>query len=232
VKFRSALLRARDAVRENAIPGLFLQALMLGFLGLYLWNDGMRQFLERVARLKQESGFAFGILSYVIAAAVLPEVLRVLFFQRGRVTGKNVRNFLGAAPMWGAMGLVVDLLYRLQARWFGDGSDLWTILPKVLVDQFLFSPFISVPIIVGWLEWRDAGFRAGALRQIFSLEFVGSRMFPIMVAGWCVWIPGVSLVYFMPSPLQLPVAVIIQIFWVLLITTLSERKAAVVQALT
>jgi len=185
---------------------------------------------DAVGRFQQS--FAFGILSYVIAAAVLPEVLRVLFFQRGRVTGKNVRNFLGAAPMWGAMGLVVDLLYRLQARWFGDGSDLWTILPKVLVDQFLFSPFISVPIIVGWLEWRDAGFRAGALRQIFSLEFVGSRMFPIMVAGWCVWIPGVSLVYFMPSPLQLPVAVIIQIFWVLLITTLSERKAAVVQALT
>jgi hypothetical protein len=232
MKFRSALLRARDAVRENAIPGLFLQGLMLGFLALYLWNDGIRHFLERVARLKQESGYAFGIFSYVIAAAILPEVLRILFFQRGRVTGKNLRNFLGAAPMWGAMGLLVDLLYRLQARWFGDGSDFWTILPKVLVDQFLFSPFLSVPIIVGWLDWRDAGFRADALRKIFSMEFVGARMFPIMVAGWCVWIPGVSLVYFMPLPLQLPVAVIIQIFWVLLITTLSERKTAVVQALT
>ncbi len=38
--------------------------------------------------------------------------------------------------------------------------------------------------------------------------------------------PGVSLVYFMPSPLQLPTAVTIQVFWVLIITTLSERKAA------
>jgi hypothetical protein len=205
---------------------------MLGFLGLYLWSDGMRHFLERVARLKQESGFAFGIVSYVIAASVLPEVLRVLFFQRGRVTWRNARNLFGSAPMWGAMGLLVDLLYRLQAVWFGGGSDFWTILSKVLVDQFLFSPFISVPLIVGWLEWRDAGFRPQALRGIFSLDFVGSRIFPIMVAGWCVWIPGVSLVYFMPSPLQLPVAVIIQIFWVLLITTLSERKATVVQALT
>jgi hypothetical protein len=33
-------------------------------------------------------------------------------------------------------------------------------------------------------------------------------------------------VYFMPSALQLPVAVLIQTFWVLILTTVSERRPA------
>jgi membrane protein implicated in regulation of membrane protease activity len=74
------------------------------------------------------------------------------------------------------------------------------------------------------LHWRNARFRIGALREIARADFFLEHIFPIIVAGWCVWIPGVSLVYFMPSALQLPVAVLIQIFWVLILTTITERR--------
>ncbi len=228
MRLRRAIRRAASAARENLLPGLALQVLMLVFLALYFWHDGTRQFLLRVAEFKQQTGCAFAFVSYIVVAALLPELMRVVFFQRGRVTRRNLTNFLGAAPMWAAIGMSVDLLYRLQAVWFGGGNGVWTIVCKLAVDQFLYSPFISAPVIVGWLHWRDGGFRWAAAREIFRVDFVFERVFPIIVAGWCVWIPGVSLVYFMPSALQLPVAIIIQVFWVLLITTLSERKAAVV----
>lgn len=205
---------------------------MLAFLGLYLWNEPTRQALDHVAQLKQAWGYTFAAISYVIAAALFPELLRIVFFQQGRARWKNVSNFLGAAPMWAVVGVTVDMLYRGQAIWFGAGSDFRTILCKLLVDQFLYSPFFSVPVIVAWLAWRDAGFRPAAARGIFTADFLLDRVFPVMVAGWCIWIPGVSLVYFMPSLLQLPVAVLIQVFWVLIITTLSERRATTPQALT
>jgi hypothetical protein len=218
--------RAAAAARENLFPGLLLQACLLVFLGLYLWNEPTRHFLAHVARIKIDMGYGFAVISYVIAAALMPEILRIAFFQRGRPRWRNVTNFLGAAPMWAFVGVTVDMLYRGQAVWFGAGSDFRTIASKLLVDQFVYSPFFSVPIIVSWLWWRDSGYSRAAARAIFTVDFVFEHIFPVMVAGWCVWIPGVSLVYFMPSPLQLPTAVTIQVFWVLIITTLSERKAA------
>ncbi len=226
MKFRSAFRQAAAAARENIRPGLMLWACMLVFLGLYLWNEPTRRVLAHVAEIKLAWGYVFAFVSYVIAAALMPELLRIFFFQRGRARWRNVTNFLGAAPMWGFLGMTVDLLYRSQAVWFGTGSDLRTILCKLAVDQLLYSPFVSAPVVVSWLYWRDRGFRGSAAREIFTTDFAFERIFPIVVAGWCVWIPGVSLVYFMPSLLQLPTAVIIQVFWVLIITTLAERKAA------
>jgi hypothetical protein len=226
MRLRNALRHAAAAARENLLPGLLLQACMLVFLGLYLWNEPTRAFLEQVARIKVAWGYGFAVVSYTVAAALMPELLRVVFFQRGRPHWRNVTNFLGAAPIWAFIGVTVDMLYRGQAMWFGTGSDFRTIVCKLLVDQFVYSPFFSVPIIVSWLWWRDWGYSRAAARAIFTMDFVFEHIFPVMVAGWCVWIPGVSLVYFMPSPLQLPTAVTIQVFWVLIITTLSEKKSA------
>ncbi len=224
MKFRSALRLAARAMRENFLPGLLLQALMLVFLGLYVAHEGTRLFLSHVAHLKLESGYGFAFVSYVLAAALLPEILRVAFFQRGTVTRRNVRNFLTGAPAWGLMGVLVDFFYRCQVAWFGSGNDWQTIAVKMLVDQFLFSPFVSAPLMVGFFSWRDAGFRGSALPGIFNRRFFPGRVFPVQVAAWCIWIPGVCLVYFMPDQLQIPVAVLIQSFWVLVFTLVHSRS--------
>lgn len=215
MNFRGALRVAARAARVNLLPGLLLQALLLVFLALYVAHEGTRTFLAQVGNLKQESGYAFAFGSYVLSSALLPEILRVAFFQGGRATRWNLWNFLTAAPAWGLLGVLVDFFYRSQLAWFGSGSDWQTILAKVAVDQFLFSPFLSNPLVISYFLWRDAGFRRSAIRQIFRKDFYPVRVFPVQVAGWCIWLPGVCLVYFMPSDLQIPVAALIQSFWVL-----------------
>ena len=223
MRFRSALRTALTAARTNILPGALLQALMLVFLSAYIAHEGTRQFLSEVARVKSEAGFLFAFVSYIVAAALLPELLRVAFFQGGRIQRRNVWLFLTAAPFWGAMGIVVDAFYRFQGQLFGSHVDAVTIVCKVLVDQFLFSPLIGVPSVTAWFFWRDSGFRRSAGKQIFCTSFLWDRIFPIQVAGWLIWIPGVTLVYFMPPLLQIPVAVLIQCFWVMILTTLGER---------
>ena len=221
-RFRQSLRLAGAAAKANFLPGLLLQCLMLAFFSLYIAHEGTRHFLGEVARVKQEAGYGFSFLSYVVAGAVLPELLRVVFFQSGKPTRTNLWLLLTAAPLWGGLGMLVDLLYRLQAVWFGDGHDWFTLSRKVLVDQFLFSPFLAVPLIVGWFLLRDDEFRPSAFRKIFRADFVFEKVFPVVVAAWCVWIPGVILVYSMPPLLQIPVAVFIQVFWVLLFTTMED----------
>ncbi len=222
--FSHAVRQAARAARANILPGLFLQAILLVFLALYLTHEGTRHVLFQVADLKQESGFLFAFVIYVLSAALLPELLRIGIFQKGRITRKNIQNFLTAAPVWGLMGVLVDLFYRLQALWFGIGNDVGTILIKVAVDQFLFSPFVGNVFVIGYFAWRDAGFRFPALRKIFNRDFFPERIFPVQVAGWCIWIPGVSVVYFMPPELQVPVAALIQAFWVLVFSVVNRPR--------
>jgi len=213
---------AGAAAKANLLPGLLLQGLMLVFFALYTAHEGTRQFLGEVAGMKQEAGLGFSFFSYVIAAALLPELLRIAFFQSGKPTAGNLWLFLTAAPLWGSIGMLVDQFYRLQSLWFGNGHDGLTLLSKVLVDQFLFSPFLSAPVTVGWFLLRDEGFRRSAWPKIFCADFIFEKVFPVAVASWCVWIPGVILVYSMPPLLQIPVAVFIQVFWVLIFTTVEE----------
>jgi hypothetical protein len=76
-----------------------------------------------------------------------------------------------------------------------------------------------------YLTLCTSGVNAKAFRGIFSWNFLIEKLLPTQIAGWSVWIPGVCLVYFMPPLLQLPTAVLIQCFWVLLLTSLHERES-------
>lgn len=199
---------------------------MVVFLAAYVMHDGTRNFLAQVAAWRNEMGFAFAFFSYVISAAILPEMLRVFFFQGGVATKANARNLLVAAPFWGCIGIYVDLFYRFQGWLFGTGNEWHIVVKKVLFDQFIYSPFFSLPFIMFYFLWAQARFRRDAIRSILQPGPFIAKAFSIQVAGWCVWIPGVSLVYFMPPLLQIPVAVLIQCLWILIFTTMRERQAA------
>ena len=222
MKLKAAFHRAIQAIRANILPGLLLQSLMIVFLALYVTHDGTRQFLAQIESIKQEAGFFFTFASYAISAAILPELLAIGFFQQCRITRRNIRNMLTGIPAWGLIGIMVDLFYRGQMLWLGAGQNWQTVISKMLVDQFLFSPLICTPITVAYFLWRDWGFRKSAFSQIFSLSFFPERVIPVQAAGWVIWIPGVCLVYFMPSGLQIPIAVLIQTFWVLVFTMVNR----------
>jgi len=218
-----ALRMTATAVRANFLPGLLLQGLLLAFFVAYVTHEGTRAFLENIAHIKEESGYLFAFVCYAVTAGLLPEILRIAFFQSGRPTRRNLWLFLTAAPAWGCMGMLVDLLYRCQTGWFGAGNDLVTILQKVAVDQLLYAPFIGNPLVIAWFIWRDERFRMSAWPKIFNPGFFLDRVYPVQVSSWIVWIPGVMVVYFMPPLLQVPVAVFIQTFWVLIFTTLGQE---------
>jgi hypothetical protein len=76
--------------------------------------------------------------------------------------------------------------------------------------------------VVAYLAWQNERFRTSVVATIFSQEFLNKKIIPTQIAVWCVWLPGVSLVYSMPPLLQLPMAVLIQCFWVLILTTINE----------
>ena len=66
MKFQEAVRTGLRAARMNLWPGLFLQSIMLCFIAAYLLHDGTQAFLAKVGGIKQEVGYTFAFVSYML----------------------------------------------------------------------------------------------------------------------------------------------------------------------
>ncbi len=225
----SPLRIAAAAIKKNILPGLLLQAVMGVFLAAYFWHQPTRFCLEQISAIKEEAGFAFTALAYCLSSAILPEILKIAFFQKGKPTKQNLWSAVSSAPIWAAAGIMVDLFYRFQIFLFGSGNDLPTLLAKIAVDQFLFSPFVANFLVISAFCWREENFRSASFFSRGLRAFFVEKVFPVQIAGWCVWPPAVAIIYSMPPATQIPIAVLVQTFWVLVFTALNRSKSETVE---
>ena len=206
--------RVQAAVRVNLLPGVVLWAALAAFLLAYSLSEAVRTGMGQWALLKAQWGLAFAFASYVLFAVLLPETLQHLLLRR--LPARAAWAGIGyAALVFGSVGMAVDLFYRYQVIWFGAGNEWSTLLHKTLVDQLVFAP-ISNFLIMGMFLWRDEGFSGSAWIKLCSVDYLSQRFMPVMVALWSVWIPGIAVVYCLPTPLQFPVVSMILSFWILI----------------
>lgn len=220
------LLIGLKAARANLIPGLIIQSLMLAVVLAYYLHAPTRTWLNALAAWKARLGYLFSVPLAMFAGAVLPELLRVLVFQRGTVRRENFKTLLFALIFWGFMGACVDMLYRMQAVWFGSAPTFAVVFKKVLVDQFLYNPFWAAPVSVWAYEWKNRGYATNGLREFFTPGFYRDQIIPVLIATWGVWIPVIALIYSLPSLLQIPLFCLALSFWVLILTFISSKRTA------
>jgi len=211
------------AARATLLPGLVVQATMLAVVVAYYGSSAARPFFMEIAQWKRNGGALFSILSAMVAGGVLPELLRVAFFQKGRFTAQNWNNLAFAVPYWGMQGLWVDLLYRGQAEWFGNDARVATIFKKVCVDQFIYNPILAAPVGVTLYEWKNRGYVWS--REFFTWNWYRRRIIPALIATWSVWIPLVTIIYSLPHILQIPIFSLALTFWVTMFTWMTEILA-------
>lgn len=203
---------------------MIIQAALLALVILYYKVAAARDALVALAHWKQAFGFAFSFLAGALAGGVLPEMFKIVLFQKGRITAQNRSNFIFGCLYWGGQGMLVDAFYRGQELLFGSGSDVATVVKKVLCDQFAFTPFLATPMNVGVLAWKSDSYRWRGMGRLLTPAFFKAQIVPVLMAAWGVWIPVVALVYSLPSLLQIPFFSLALTFWVLLITWMTERK--------
>ncbi len=197
---------------------------MVATVVIYVTVPASHFAFDALATLKERWSYAYSAIAAVIAGAIIPETLRIIVFQKGRVTRRNLGNLLFAACFWGYGGMQVDLLYRLQGLWFGNESSFAVVLKKILVDQFLYCPLIACPQSVILYDWVRTGFSRDKLSGYFTLSFYRRAIIPTLFATWGVWIPIVAAVYALPGPLQIPLFSLALSLWVILFTWMSEQR--------
>ncbi|MES1165246.1 MAG: hypothetical protein ABUR63_05785, partial [Verrucomicrobiota bacterium] len=121
-------------------------------------------------------------------------------------------------------GVVIDLLYRGEARLFGGHADVATVAAKVAFDQFVFNP-VWLPIVIGLYLWRRNGFSAAAtLRAVRARGFYRARVLPLLLPNWCFWLPMVSIIYALPVPLQFLLFVLALAAWSLIMVFIANQE--------
>ena len=212
------------AARANVVPGLIVQALMLGMLLAYYFYPPTRDWLNGLAAIKARWSYGYSAVNAIIAGALIPELLRILVFQKGAIRRENFANLLFTVPFWCFMGVVVDFFYRCQAGWFGADATFPVVVKKVLVDQFLYNTLFAAPFTTWLYDWKNRGYATAGIGKFFTAAYYRDHVLPTLFATWGVWIPIVAILYSLPSLLQIPLFGLALSLWVMLYTWMSEQR--------
>jgi len=189
----------------------------------YCWPAGAA-FLSGYAAWQHGGGILRAGLMAGVAGGILSELCVVYVMDKGRWNRSHLENMVFRFVVFSMGGLVVYEFYEWQAIWFGDGLSWRILLPKILVDQFIFSVFWSTAYQTLTFRWQALRYSSSRLWRELNWNFVVDRMLPVLVTNWMFWIPGVTLVYSMPLILQMPINIFATAMWSILLAGVSQAK--------
>lgn len=219
---RDILLGVSEGIRAgraNLLPGIVIWMIAGGILVGYYNVAPVHDFLERIADVKLRFGFFFSLVSTSIFGGLIPFLIEYLQpANKGRVLLPHLFILMA---FWGYKGMEIDLLYRLQAMYLGEGQELGRIALKVFLDQFVYCPIIAVPPMLLVYHWKD---QIGRPQKNFRLEkgFWRKRVPAVLLSNWGVWIPTVALLYCLPLALQLPIQNLVLTLYMLIFSLICR----------
>lgn len=214
----------KSAISANLLPGLCLQlfALTIG-LSYFYWPASQTTF-QFFAVLKADYGILYAMVSTSIFGGLLPFLY---IFISGKVRFLPLQQLLFYVLIWAAIGGLINGFYAFQVVLFGEGTDWLTILKKTAFDQFVFSVFITAPIITLAFLWKDQRFNWRKTKMQFD-DLIKVQIPTTVVTTWIIWIPAVSLIYMMPTNLQIPLFNLVLCFFVLILAILNVDENPVI----
>jgi hypothetical protein len=214
------------AAYANLQAILALEAAMGAIVAAYyLWPAG-HDALTGYGQWQAAHGGLGNGLCLALAGGLLSELAYVYFQNRGRWQWSNVENLLFKLAIFFFSGVLVYYFYRQQAVWWGTGTGISTIVPKVIVDQFGYTVIFSAPYYSLLTRWQALRYSGACLRQELRGNFLAERFLPLLVTNWLFWIPAVSFVYALPLSLQPPLAAFATAIWGLLVGALGSQESS------
>jgi hypothetical protein len=202
------------AARANLVPGLVLQAAAFALLAGYLWEPSVRAALEVVAGWQTRFGAAFSFATYFFFCGIVPYLFCLaLPSLRPREPGKALLFVIG---FWAPMGLILPHFYTLQSHLYGDGTDLWTLVRKVVTDQCGYTAFFASPAAAVAHVWKAHDYRWSETASLLGRGWYRRLVLPNLIMNWMLWYPAMMVVYSLPLALQIHVAGLIGCFWALM----------------
>lgn len=203
-----------EAAKANRLPMAVLWAFAAALVLGYYLAPGVACFLQPVAEWQVAWGVWAAIVNQLFFSVAIPTafVLTVKRIKTERPFAK-----MACQAVWASVCAAVYVwFYGFQCRMFGAGHDLATVLAKSAFDQFVWTPFVMVPLSSLFFLWLGSGFSWTETVAACRGRFVRKVVLPNLVSSWCVWIPVMFAIYAFPQDLQVQVLGLVGSFWTLL----------------
>jgi hypothetical protein len=194
-------LPAMRSVKRNWRAMAALQVAGLAVVLAYYGSADVRAACDRLAQLKQRGGLPAAAVVMAFCCAVLPELAKYAFNVDRVVDRQRIRTIGFNGFLYAVLGVIVDWFYMLQSHLFGSAVDAPTVMKKITLDQFIFSPFLSLILIA--LAYTLRQYRYSFTRTLAALgpHWYVTRVIILLLPCWAFWIPMTSLMYALPPSL-------------------------------
>jgi hypothetical protein len=222
--WRAASRPGIAALKANWLPFLIIQVFAAVLVVLYYQNEGMRQGAKALENVKVAGGLPFAFLSGAVAGGLIPELAKLITGRLKKLDTGWLRDTAFNALVYGLIGMLVDVFYKQQAIWFGNGNDATTLFLKTIVDMIPFTMFLSIPFAISLFEWRKLGFQGlvGGYRH----GFYRHKVIPALIPCWAFWVPILICCYALPLNLQFPFAMLAEAAWSIMFVFIATGRGA------
>lgn len=213
----------RLALRTYWPAILLIQVIALGAVVAYYRVPAAAGFFGTLADWKASGGLVFAALANVVSGGIIPELLKRIF-RPSNIRPPGLRELAHQFVMWAALGVFVDVFYRLQSQWFGDGTDAGTLFIKVVVDQLVFTPLIGLPFIVGWFTLREVHYRPGAWLSSMAARSAVRHGLQLWISCLAFWPVMLLIIYSLPATLQFSLFLFANAAYSILLIFIARRQ--------
>ena len=216
--------------KENLIQGLVIIFFAGVLVAAYYAFASVRIALEGLQTLRNTWGLSFSMLTSAIGAGLIPG-LYLMLVGKNRSDTRGFLDLLFTCFVWATNMIWVDYFYQFQDWFWGPSATFGIVIAKMLLDQFVFTAFLSIHHVGIGFRLRDLNYDFAALGRALRDDWIIKVTIPMLVNCWLTWIPGTLVVYSLPLPLQVPLMVLIQCFFALEMAFVSSKMEISAQAI-
>jgi hypothetical protein len=224
-RIAKAWRRSASGLRHNLFAGVLIWIVATLVYFMYQSSEVCKNLLNTLALIKLEYGYLYSAFATGIFGGLIPFL--AVFFRGNFPPCRNLQWFLFFTLFWAFKGVEVDAFYRLQSFFFGASSEIQVVFYKVLVDQFVYCVIWSAPLTAIFYGWKDADFKWTDVVVLKNFGLMLDEILFLLFSTWIIWIPAVTIIYSMPTNLQIPLFNLTLCFFVLVITIAEPKKQEV-----
>eukprot|EP00931_Biecheleriopsis_adriatica_P118629 TRINITY_DN9398_c0_g2_i1.p1 TRINITY_DN9398_c0_g2~~TRINITY_DN9398_c0_g2_i1.p1 ORF type:complete len:409 (-),score=69.72 TRINITY_DN9398_c0_g2_i1:293-1447(-) len=217
---REVALVVRDGIKKNRVPTCIAIVVGVTILALFYLVPQSKPFFQQVQQVETANPIVFSMISSVVCGGLIPMLLQVILTKR--MPTPLLGQVLFILAFWTFLGVWVKGQYSVITWLFGSSVDAVTLVKKVAIDQFVISPFVNYVWITACFRFRDSRFSCSAFaeslrdRRSLLLQYFGMN-----ICNWSTWMPGATIIFAMPTSLQMPIWAAIMVFYSSLLTLVS-----------
>ncbi|MBC7784234.1 MAG: hypothetical protein H7144_10370 [Burkholderiales bacterium] len=213
-----------EAVKEFWKPMLLIELCGLVVVVAYFKSAHVKAGADVLGQWSTKGGVLFAMAACAIASAVVPELAKMIALGDTHWDRRRWNNLVFNLVLFSIMGGIAIYFYELQQWLFGDDGRIVTSLKKTAVDQFLYTPIITLPAVSIAFTWREVDWSVPRLLRAMTPSWYARRIGRLIIPCWCFWIPMTTLMYSLPPGLVFPFSMCAQAAWVLVMLFVAERS--------